>query len=103
MIGEDPSFSILLYGEDSTMRMRLLVLVGLILLLATRVAAQSVDDWYLAWTVDGQLLSFTADGAPKTLIEGGMVVGDAWAWRMDDGSVLALLGTDDRDTKGLFH
>jgi hypothetical protein len=39
------------------MRIRLLVLVSLILLVATGVVqAQAADNWYLAWTLDGKLI-----------------------------------------------
>ncbi len=74
----------------------LLVLVLITLLLSVPpIYARQAEEraWYYAITGDGQLIAYTVDGQTNTLIAGG-VSQDAYGWRLDADTGLALLAVD---------
>ncbi len=84
------------------MRYRWVVLLSFLQALVSGVSAQTsnVSDWYLAWTMNGQLVSFTPDGDVTPLID-RIFTPNFTAWRMDDGSVLAIITV--AGNPGLYH
>jgi hypothetical protein len=80
-----------------------MIVVALLFVMVSGVSAQESSEWYLAWNTDGVLMSLTPEGEVNTLIETGVSGENFRSWRMDDGSVLAVISFGEGKGGGLFH
>ncbi len=84
-------------------RRALFVFILMVLLLpipATYARQAETQAWYFAITGGGQVVAYTADGQTNMLIAGG-VNQDAYGWRLDAGTGMALLTVD--GARGLYR
>jgi len=82
-------------------RLPVLILITLLLPAPATHARQSDEQvWYYAITGGGQLVAYTADRQMNTLIAGG-VGQDAYGWRLDAETGMALLAVD--GARGLYR